>query len=415
MRSDAVVTVDRVSKTYRIGVGRARIREALPPPIDRAFARTFPRWWEKNTIDALHDVSMSVTSGSSVAILGHNGAGKTTLLKLVAGVTFPTRGSIAVSGRIAALIDVMTGLHPDLTGAENTYLLGAIQGYSRKEMRSRIERIMDFAEIDGFEETPLKRYSAGMVTRIAFATITALDVDLLLIDEVLAVGDAAFQRKCRDWLTEYHAAGGTLLFVSHNLGLLRSMTTEAVWLDHGRVVGQGSTPEILAEYGTSMEVRDEEARASGKGSIRGVLTKRGMQRWGAGGARLLGVNVGEPSSNGDGLEVHVSFEAPELDSGMIYIGFTDENGYEVAATGSPELDLQGRSGSVTCRVTPLPLRPGLYFPAVGILSPDGTIRDKWQLDRPVSLEPAERSYSSDFGAVELRSEWTELSFNGHAT
>ena len=146
--------LEGLTKTYRIGVGRARVREALPPPVDRLVARTFPNWWSRDTFDALHDVTFSASPGSSVAIVGHNGAGKTTMLKLIAGVTAPTRGSVQVTGRIAALIDVLVGFHPDLTGRENVYLLGAIQGYSRKEMRSRVARIMDFAEIEDLADTP---------------------------------------------------------------------------------------------------------------------------------------------------------------------------------------------------------------------------------------------------------------------
>ena len=406
--------LEGLTKTYRIGVGRARIREALPPPVDRLVARTFPKWWAQDTFDALHDVSFSAPPGSSVAIVGHNGAGKTTMLKLIAGVTAPTRGSVHVTGRIAALIDVLVGFHPDLTGRENVYLLGAIQGYSRKEMRARVDRIMDFAEIEDLADTPLKRFSAGMVTRIAFATIAALDVDVLLVDEVLAVGDAAFQRKCVRWLEDYRTGGGTLVFVSHNLGLVRSMTKEAIWLDHGRVVATGPTPEILAGYGTAMERRDEDAQTPAKGGVRRMLAARGMQRWGSGGARLVGVQVGEPSSNGAGVELHVTFEAPDLEEGVICVGFLDETGYEVAAVESPAIRFGRRSGSVTCRVAPLPLRPGLYFPTVGILSHDGIVRDRWQLDRPMSILGGP-SHASDFGVVALSSDWTEASLDGNSS
>jgi lipopolysaccharide transport system ATP-binding protein len=411
MSSEQAIVVDGLTKTYRIGVGRARIREALPAPFDRVVARTFPRWWARDTFDAVHDVSHAVPRGSSLALVGHNGAGKTTMLKLIAGVTSPSHGSIHVRGRIAALIDVLVGFHPDLTGRENVYLLGAIQGYSRKEMRTRVDRIMEFAEIDDLADTPLKRFSAGMVTRIAFATIAALDVDVLLVDEVLAVGDAAFQRKCVGWLEEYRAGGGTLVFVSHNLGLVRSMTQEAIWLDHGRVVATGPTPQILTEYGEAMERRDEDAATPGKGGIRRMLAARGMKRWGSGGARLTGVKVGEPGSNGDGVELAVSYEAPELDQGIICVGFVDETGYEVAAVESPSLTFGRRSGTVACRVAPLPLRPGLYFPAVGILSDDGNIRDRWQLDRPVSIVGS-TTHASGFGVVELESEWSAETLNG---
>jgi ABC-type polysaccharide/polyol phosphate transport system ATPase subunit len=407
------IDVRGVTKTYRIGVGRARVREALPPPIDRVVARTFPRWWSSHTFDALDDVSLSAPAGSSLALVGHNGAGKTTMLKVIAGVTAASRGSVAVSGRIAALIDVLVGFHPDLTGRENVYLLGAIQGYGHAAMNARLDRIMEFAEIDDLADTPLKRYSAGMITRIAFATIAALDVDVLLVDEVLAVGDAAFQRKCVRWLEGYREQGGTLMFVSHNLGLVRSMTERAIWLDHGKVVAEGSTPEILARYGAAMERRDEDARTPGKGQVRRMLQARGLQRWGAGGAKVLGVHVAGTTADGRGLEMEVSFEATELDHGVICVGFLDESSHEVAAIESPTLRFSRGPGSVSCRVASFPLRTGLYFPTVGILSNDGIVRDRWQLDRPIAIDGAhDRSLSADFGVVAIDSMWSEPSRNG---
>ena len=404
--------LEGLTKTYRIGVGRARVREALPPPIDRLVARTFPNWWKRDTFDALHDVTFSAPPGSSVAIVGHNGAGKTTMLKLIAGVTAPTRGSVHVTGRIAALIDVLVGFHPDLTGRENVYLLGAIQGYSRKEMSARVDRIMDFAEIEDLADTPLKRFSAGMVTRIAFATIAALDVDVLLVDEVLAVGDAAFQRKCVRWLEEYRAGGGTLVFVSHNLGLVRSMTEEAIWLDHGRVVATGPTPEILADYGTAMERRDEDATDAGQGrrpsdARRPRDAALGL-RWRTTDRRPGGRTVLE--RGGRRTPRHVRGPRARGRGHLRRIPRRDRvRGGGRAVACAP---FARGSGSVTCRVAPLPLRPGLYFPTVGILSHDGIVRDRWQLDRPMSILGGP-SHASDFGVVALSSDWTEASFDGN--
>ncbi|MGQ0669867.1 MAG: ABC transporter ATP-binding protein, partial [Actinomycetota bacterium] len=249
------IRVEGIRKTYRVGVGRARVREMTPPPFDRALARLFPRWWTRNTFNALDDVTLSVPAGSSVGIVGHNGAGKTTLLKVVAGVTYPNAGKLAVSGRIAALIDALVGFHPDLTGRENTYLLGAMHGFGRRAMASRVERILQFAEIDEMADTQLKRYSAGMAARLGFAIITALDVEILMVDEVLAVGDAAFQRKCIRWLDEYRAGGGTLVFVSHNLSLVRNMTDRVVGLDPGPVMDDGGASDVLGRDAHAMEHR----------------------------------------------------------------------------------------------------------------------------------------------------------------
>ena len=157
MRNEETIHVEDVTKTYRSGIGRARIREMTPPPFDRWLARAFPNWWLRGTFNALEGISLSIDRGSSVGLIGHNGAGKTTTLKLIAGVTAPTKGSVHVTGRIAALIDVVVGFHPELTGRENVFLLGAIHGLTRKEMTGRLDRIMEFAEIGDLIDTPLKR------------------------------------------------------------------------------------------------------------------------------------------------------------------------------------------------------------------------------------------------------------------
>lgn len=400
------VTVQHVTKRYRIGVGRARIREMVPPPIDGGFRRVFPRWWNRDTFNALEDVSLSVGPGTSLGLVGHNGAGKTTLLKIIAGVTAATSGGVRVSGRIAALIDALVGFHPDLTGRENIYLLGAMHGFSRGEMSPRIDRVLEFAEIDEMADTPIKRYSAGMAARLGFGTITALDVELLLVDEVLAVGDAAFQRKCVDWLDGYRAGGGTLLFVSHNLSLIRNMTEKVVWIDHGRVVDEGPTGELLQRYVQAMERRDHPQAGRAKRDAWRTMLAGGMRRWGAGGARVENVHFEEPSANGATLEVAISFEADGIDEAMFCVGFVDEAGHDVGAAASAPMALHGGSGSVRCEISPLPLRSGIYFPVVAILSPDGLVRDRWKLDRAVVVNRDEEVVM-DFGPVEIPASWSE--------
>ena len=295
MSSDRfVVELAAVTKTYRMHVGRARVREMIPPPLDRPLQSWFSRWWMRDTFNALDELTMSVRAGDSVGIVGPNGAGKTTLLKIISGVTAPTSGVATTRGRVAALIDVLVGFHPDLTGVENAYLLGSMFGVGRRLMAPRIDRVMDFAEIDkDFAETPVKRYSAGMMSRLGFAVIASVDASVLLVDEVLAVGDAAFQRKCVAWLEEYQRSDGTLLFVSHNLGLVRSMTEHCIWLDHGRAIESGATGHVLARYAKAMEQRAQPTAPvhGGRRAIGRQVVASGLDRWGAGGARVESVHI----------------------------------------------------------------------------------------------------------------------------
>lgn len=404
---DAIV-IDRVTKSYRLGVGRARVREMLPKPIDRGVQSLFPRWWNKDTFNALENVSLSLEAGSSVGVVGHNGAGKTTLLKVIAGVTAPSAGSVKASGRVAALIDVLIGFHPDLTGRENVFLLGAIHGFNRRMMAARMEQVLEFAEIGELANTPLKRFSAGMIARLGFSVISALDVEVLLVDEVLAVGDAAFQRKCIQWLDSYRSRGGTLMFVSHNLGLVRNMTDRVVWIDHGEIAGDGATADMLGRYARAMEQRDGGAPSHRPGAARKLMRARGFHRWGAGGARVQEAHVAEPSANGEAVEITINYEAETLDHAVFCVGFLDEHGRELGATASPEVTIRGGQGSVRCIIRPLPFRTGIYFPVVAILSSDGKVHDRWQLERAIVVDRnGDLAARGDFGPVDIAASWGE--------
>jgi ABC-type polysaccharide/polyol phosphate transport system ATPase subunit len=402
------VTARNVTKTYRVGVGRARVREMLPKPLDGAVRGLFPNWWAKDTFNALDNVSFSIPTGSALGMVGHNGAGKTTLLKLIAGVTSPSSGLVTSSGRVGALIDLMVGFHPELTGRENVYLVGSIYGLGRRAMETRIERILDFAEIHEYADTPVKRYSSGMGARLGFATITAIDFDILLVDEVLAVGDASFQRKCIGWLEDFQNSGGTLLFVSHNLGLVRSMTERVLWLDHGALVDDGPTPEVLAKYAKAMERRDSPAHIHSRRDARKQMKSRGLHRYGAGGARVEEVNVDEPSSGQSDLKVAITYESTELEKAVFCVGFLDESGKEVGAAASPPIRVAQHKGAVECWIRPVPFRSGIYFPVVAILSPDGRIRDRWRLDRAIVVDKDGQGGLADaFGPVEIPSVWSD--------
>jgi lipopolysaccharide transport system ATP-binding protein len=402
------IELSDVTKTYRVGVGRARVREMIPPPFDSGLRLLLPKWWMKDTFDALEDVSLAVPSGSSVGVVGHNGAGKTTLLKVISGVTAPSAGTSETAGRLAALLDVLVGFHPELTGRENAYLLGSMLRIGRRSMASRIDRAIEFAELDKeLVDTPVKRYSAGMTSRLAFGVISAVDPDVLLVDEVLSVGDANFQRKCITWLDQYRAAKGTLVFVSHNLGLVRSMAERVIWLDHGRIVADGPTAEILPVYARAMERRNTDNRVHGKMQVRKQMESRGLDRWGAGGARLEEVRFGDISSGTDEVRVSIRYERFTSDRAMFCVGFQDESEREVGAAASPLIPLKERHGSVQCSISPLPFWPGIYFPVVAILDSDGQVEDRWKLDRALVVDgDGATSLVDVFGPMRIQAQWS---------
>jgi ABC-type polysaccharide/polyol phosphate transport system ATPase subunit len=211
----------------------------------------------QGTFLALDDVSFTVLPGQPVGIIGHNGSGKSTLLKLLTGILKPTQGTVEVNGRIGALIEVGAGFHPDLSGRENVFLAGSILGLNRMQVRERYDRIVDFAGLAEFMETPVKRYSSGMYMRLGFAIVAHLDPEVLLIDEVLAVGDALFQNKCLRFLRDFVKRGGTVVFVSHALEQVQLLCETCVWLDHGKARFIGPTVEAIAHYNAVVGERED--------------------------------------------------------------------------------------------------------------------------------------------------------------
>jgi ABC-type polysaccharide/polyol phosphate transport system ATPase subunit len=228
-----------VSKTFRHGA-QARL---LQVHVKEFFRRQKPRQFH-----ALQNVSFRLEDGESMAIVGPNGAGKSTLLSLVAGLARPQQGEVRVDGRIAALLELGSGFHPDLTGIENIRLNASLLGLSRRQTDYVLGEIIAFADIGDFISEPIRTYSTGMVMRVAFAVAVKVDPDILIVDEVLAVGDQSFQAKCFEKIRQFKAAGKTLLFVSHSMPLVRELCDRALWLDHGRVVRDGRSEDVLDEY-----------------------------------------------------------------------------------------------------------------------------------------------------------------------
>lgn len=253
--NDVAILVEGLSKRYRIGQrkGYLTLRDALARSWRSALSlfrnrvKTGPKN-ANNYIWALRDVSFEIKKGEIVGIIGRNGAGKTTLLKILSRITEPTKGCAEIHGRVASLLEVGTGFHPELTGRENIYLNGAILGMKRAEIERKFDEIVAFAEIEKFIDTPVKRYSSGMYVRLAFAVAAHLEPEILLVDEVLAVGDASFQKKCLGKMGEVAREGRTVLFVSHNMGAIKSLCNRGILLENGNVSIDGSAPNVVDRY-----------------------------------------------------------------------------------------------------------------------------------------------------------------------
>jgi homopolymeric O-antigen transport system ATP-binding protein len=256
--SNIAISVENLSKKYKIGELKNR-HDTLRDHITHSFQSLF-RMNSQQVIGsrndvywALKDISFDVKEGEVVGIIGHNGAGKSTLLKILTQITAPTSGYAKLHGHVSSLLEVGTGFHPDLTGRENIFLNGAILGMPKEEIRRKFDEIVAFAEVEKFIDTPVKRYSTGMGVRLAFAVAAHLEPEILLIDEVLAVGDASFQQKCLGKMGRVAKEGRTILFVSHNMAAMASLTNRCVWLEHGKVREIGPTQHVIESYLNSME------------------------------------------------------------------------------------------------------------------------------------------------------------------
>lgn len=247
----APVVVDAISKRYTLGSGGGyrRLTEVLTNRVRRSGRPASPceELW------ALKDVSFEVAEGEVVGLIGRNGAGKSTLLKILSRITEPTSGRAVLRGRVGSLLEVGTGFHPELTGRENIFLNGAVLGMRKPEIVRRFDEIAAFAEIDRFLDTPVKRYSSGMYVRLAFAVAAHLEPEILVVDEVLAVGDSAFQKKCLGKMSDVSKSGRTVLFVSHNMSAVRDLCTMCLWIDHGAVREWGTTAQVVTRYLRSQE------------------------------------------------------------------------------------------------------------------------------------------------------------------
>jgi len=362
--SQPIISARNVSKTYRLGaIGATSLRDEVARLWSRARRMGTSRGEQSKEFWALRDVSFDVQPGEVVGIIGRNGAGKSTLLKILSRITRQSAGEITLRGRIASLLEIGTGFHPDLSGRENVFLNGAILGMSKAEIRRKFDEIVDFAGVEQFIDTPVKRYSSGMYVRLAFAVAAHLEPEILIVDEVLAVGDAAFQQKCLGKMGAAGAEGRTILFVSHNLAAVQNLCPRAFLLDRGQMMAAGATDSIIQQYmaltiDASQIALAERQDRIGTGAVRfsSVTLEDGS------GARLNALQCGEPAR----FVLHFdNLAGRDLRNVSIGIGIDDSLGQRVASlsteyTSRTAVNLATDVDAVEVNIDRLPLTGGRY-------------------------------------------------------
>jgi lipopolysaccharide transport system ATP-binding protein len=332
---------------------------------------------EKKDFWALRDVNFEVARGESLGIIGHNGAGKSTILKILSNITTPTTGKITICGRIAALLEVGSGFHPELTGRENVFLSGSILGMRRAEIASRFDSIVAFAELDRFIEIPVKRYSSGMYVRLGFSVAAHLNPDILLLDEVLAVGDRAFQQKCKQRIAELHRQGMTMIFISHDLTAVRDICHRALLLDRGQIQADGPTEEVIRRYAdvaTSQVSFEETAQIRGE-QRRAELT--GIEFLDSAGQRCDSIATGQP------FTCRVDFVVRQpIPRAAVTVCFMNPTG-EIAtqfttAVDGETFDLPLGPGAVEFTCEQMGLQPEAYRVDIAIEQPASKETFEWQ-------------------------------------
>lgn len=364
---------NRVSKRYRIKQERDDL--ASRNPVVRKI-----QGWRKETRDfwALRDVSFEVPTGQALGIIGHNGAGKSTLLKLLSNITAPSEGEMKIRGRLSALIEVGSGFHPELTGRENIYLNGSILGMRRREISEKFDRIVDFAGVRQFIDTPVKRYSSGMYVRLGFSIAAHLDPDILLLDEVLAVGDAAFQSKCIRRIRELKELGTTIVFISHDLGAVERLCDRVLLARRGQIVADGPPIEVIAEY--QRAATDISVDENGEDE-RTVANKRAEVTT----IEFFDTDGNEQIScqNGGSIVARVNYLAREPIEDAVFELFFYSGEGKLTCQLSTEwndrrIDLQSGAGKVEFLCAEIGLRPGIYFVDATIKQRGGLEDIDWQ-------------------------------------
>jgi len=357
----------------------------------------------------LRDVSFEVGGGESLGLVGHNGAGKSTALKLMTRILEPTRGSVRMRGRVAALLELGSGFHPDLSGRENVFLNGSLLGFSRREMRAKLPEIVDFAEIGDFIDMEVKHYSSGMYTRLAFAVATAVDPEILITDEVLAVGDEAFQRKCMDRIYRFRQMGKTIIFVSHALETVRTLCDHAVWLDHGQAKLVGTASQVIDAYLADVN-RREQAQA-GDPLANELGTRRGTRE-----AEITSVELLDPAGRPQAvfqthapLTVRMHYVAHQPIGHPVFgVGLYHENGFWINGPNTNfdgiDIPIIDGAGYVDYHIPSLPLLAGRYHLSVALV--DSTMLHTYDHhERMYRLVVQSDAVRDRYGMVAIPGEW----------
>ena len=386
---DVAIHAEGLSKRYKLGQiqGYKALRDVITDVVYspfRASARLArggsliaPRRAPEGRLWALKDVSFEVKRGEVVGVIGRNGAGKTTLLKLLTRITEPTEGFAAINGRVGSLLEVGTGFHPELTGRENVFLNGAILGMRRTEIRAKFDAIAEFSGIEKFLDTPVKRYSTGMGVRLAFAVAAHLEPEILLVDEVLAVGDAAFQRKCLGKMESVATEGRTVFLVSHNMESITSLCSRTIWIDDGRLRADGEPNEIVRAY-----------LATTRAELGAITLADRNDRTGPGPIRFVGIEVRDAIGNpidtihsGETVEFVLSYvtNGDRLANVSPFLYLRDQYDHPLLVFWSKltaeDFETLPREGKLVCQVPRFPLSPGSYQIDVGATVNSLTVRD----------------------------------------
>ena len=356
---------------------------------------------------ALRDVSFTIEGGETVGIIGPNGAGKSTVLKLISRIIEPTAGEVEVNGRLGALLELGAGFHPDLSGRENVYLNGSILGLKRSEINRRLGKIIAFAELERFIDMPVRHYSSGMYVRLGFSVAVHTDPEILLIDEVLAVGDAAFQRKCLDKIDELRRQGVTILFISHSADTVRNLCSRAIWLDEGHLVADGSAESVVARYSDrSWSEREDEPS----------LDSDDQRRWGSGRLRITEVrllggegkeqrcfHVGEPLT----VEMHYRTEG-KVDKPVFGLAIHRRDGLHVTGPNTriaeQEIPAVEGKGIVRYRIRSLPLLEGSYY--LSVAAHDWMAAEMYDYHDRLYGFDVQCAGGERYGIVTLRGAWS---------